>query len=61
MSNNCYNPGMDLVVSDSNACVKLECIKKYDQTCMYNAQGQYICNFRDGYEYVMSVSNPSLK
>ena len=41
----CYNPGMDLLYAppvDKDSCKK-PCKKTYSPTCMYNTQGQYLC------------------
>jgi hypothetical protein len=40
----CYNPGYDLQFAsiDKTACKK-PCKKTYSPTCMYNTQGQYLC------------------
>lgn len=57
---NCYNPGMDLSFYKPEDC-KEKCTKDYDPTCMYNAQGQYICpkqkeelDVNQGWHFVMS-------
>lgn len=42
----CYNPGMDLLFAppvDKASCKKEPCKKTYSPTCMYNTQGQYLC------------------
>lgn len=42
----CYNPGMDLqfaTPADRSQCNKEPCKKTYSPTCMYNTQGQYLC------------------
>ena len=39
---NCYNPGDDL---GELTCMPKKCDKKrnYEASCMYNSQGQFIC------------------
>lgn len=42
----CYNPGMDLLFAppvDKDRCKAPPCKKNYSPTCMYNTQGQYLC------------------
>lgn len=57
---NCYNPGWDLEFSKDEPCKKQECKKTYATSCMYNTQGQYVCqkkeehpNLNDGWNYIM--------
>lgn len=40
---NCYNPGWDLAFAPEAKCESVKCKKTYDYTCMYNTQGQYVC------------------
>lgn len=56
---NCYNPGDDL---GDLTCIPKKCAKKttYEPTCMYNTQGQFICDTQEpkintelGVEYIL--------